>query len=158
VVVGLTVYAFISRHGPLGDLGLLFTVPGMVLGEVVLILPILTAFTLSAVARVDADVRRTARSLGASEAQALRVVVVESRFGILAAVIATFGRVVGEVGVATILGGNVDAFTRTITTAIVLEVNLGRFAHALALGLVLLALAFGINAIQQLVQGAGRAR
>jgi tungstate transport system permease protein len=156
VVVGLMVYAFISRHGPLGDLGLLFTVPGIILGEVVLILPLITAFTLAAVSRVDRDVRRTALSLGASSSQALAAVVRESRFGILAAVIAAFGRVVGEVGVATILGGNADAFTRTITTAIVLEVNMGRFEVALALGLVLLALSFGINVLLQLVQGEGR--
>ena len=156
VVVGLLVYAFISRHGPLGSMGLLFTVPGIVAGEVVLILPLVTAFTLAAVARVDRDVRRTALSLGASGTQALAAVVRESRFGIIAAVIAAFGRVVGEVGVATILGGNADAFTRTITTAIVLEVNMGRFEMALALGLVLLSLSFGINVVLQLVQGEGR--
>jgi tungstate transport system permease protein len=158
VVVGLLVYAFISRLGPLGGLGLLFTIPGIVLGEVVLILPLVTAFTLAAVSRVDRDVRRTALSLGASAHQVLRAVVRESRFGILAAVIAAFGRVVGEVGVATILGGNADAFTRTITTAIVLEVNMGRFEMALALGLVLLLLSFGINVLLQFVQGEGRAR
>ena len=83
---------------------------------------------------------------------------VESRFGILAAIIAAYGRVVGEVGVATILGGNADAFTRTMTTAIVLEVNMGRFEVALAMGLVLLALSFGINALLQLVQGSGGSR
>lgn len=158
VVVGLLVYAFVSRHGPLGGLGLLFTVPGIVVGEVVLITPLLTAFTLSAVSKVDRDVRRTAMSLGASTSQALRAVVRESRFGILAAVIAAFGRVVGEVGVATILGGNADAFTRTITTAIVLEVNMGRFEMALALGLVLLTLSFSINVLLQLIQGEGRGR
>jgi tungstate transport system permease protein len=158
VVVGLLVYAFISRHGPLGGLGLLFTVPGVLAGEVVLILPLVTAFTLAAVSRVDRDVRSTALSLGASATQALQAVVRESRFGILAAVIAAFGRVVGEVGVATILGGNADAFTRTITTAIVLEVNMGRFELALALGLVLLSLSFGINVLLQLVQGEGRRR
>ena len=158
VVVGLLVYAFISRQGPLGELGLLFTVPGIVAGEVMLILPLITAFTLAAVSRVDRDVRRTALSLGASASQALHAVVRESRFGILAAVIAAFGRVVGEVGVATILGGNADAFTRTITTAIVLEVNMGRFELAMALGIVLLALSFGINVLLQLVQGEERSR
>jgi len=158
VVVGLLVYAFISRQGPLGDLGLLFTVPGIVAGEVVLILPLVTAFTLAAVSRVDRDVRRTALALGANASQALQAVVRESRFGILAAVIAAFGRVVGEVGVATILGGNADAFTRTITTAIVLEINMGRFELALALGIVLLTLSFGINVLLQLVQGEERSR
>jgi tungstate transport system permease protein len=158
VVVGLLVYAFISRQGPLGGLGLLFTLPGIVVGEVVLILPLVTAFTLAAVSRVDRDVRRTALALGASAQQARQVVVRESRFGILAAVIAAFGRVVGEVGVATILGGNADAFTRTITTAIVLEVNMGRFELALALGFVLLCLSFGINVLLQLAQGEERSR
>ncbi len=156
VVVGLFVYAFISRSGPLGDMGLLFRVPGIILGEMLLILPIITAFTLTAVTRVDRDIRRTALSLGASQGQALRLVLLESRFGILAAVIAGFGRVIGEVGVATILGGNADAFTRTITTAIVLNVNMGRFEVALALGLVLLTLSFCVNALLHLVQGAGR--
>jgi len=158
VVVGLLVYAFLSRHGPLGELGLLFSVPGIILGETLLILPIVTAFTFAAVTRLDVDVRRTALSLGASPSQALRAVLVESRFGILAAIIAAYGRVVGEVGVATILGGNADAFTRTMTTAIVLEVNMGRFEVALAMGLVLLALSFGINALLQLVQGSGGSR
>lgn len=157
VVVGLLVYSFISRQGPFGALDLLFTVPGIILGEVFLILPLIAALTLAAVTRVDRDVRRTALSLGANERQALWAVFRESRFGILAAVIAGYGRVVGEVGVATILGGNAEGFTRTLTTAIVLNVEMGYIERALALGLVLLGLSFAINIVFQLLQGGGRA-
>ena len=89
-------------------------------------------------------------------AQAHWLVICESRFGVLAAVIAAFGRVVSEVGVAMILGGNIDHFTRTLTTAIVLNVDMGDFALALALGLVLLAISLGINVLFQYVQGGGR--
>ncbi len=156
VVVGLLVYAFISRSGPLGMLGLLFTVPGIVVGEVLLILPLMTALTLTAVTRVDRAVRLTALSLGASERQTLLTVLCESRFGLLAAVIAGYGRVVGEVGIAMILGGNADRFTRTMTTAIVLNIDMGHFELALALGMVLLALSFAINVVFQLLQGRGR--
>jgi len=153
VVVGLVVYSFLSRSGPLGGSGLLFTVPGIVVGEVLLILPIVTAFTLSAVARTDRDVRKTTLALGASGHQALWTVAVESRFGVLAAVIAAYGRVVSEVGVAMIVGGNADHFTRTMTTAIVVNVDMGRTALALALGMVLLAVSLSINVVFQLLQG-----
>lgn len=156
VVVGLTVYAFLSRQGPLGTLGLLFTVPGMIVGEVVLILPLIAALSMAAVARVDAGLRRTALSLGASPSQVLRAVLRASRFGLLAAIIAAFGRVLGEVGVATIIGGNAEAFTRTLTTAIVLEVDMGRFEVALALGIVLLILSLGVNVLLQIAQGGSR--
>jgi tungstate transport system permease protein len=158
VVVGLFVYALVSRQGPFGFLELLFTVPGIIIGEVVLIAPLLTALTLAAVARVDRDVRLTARSLGASERQAAWVVIREARYGILAAIIAAYGRVVGEVGVAMIVGGNIDGFTRTLTTAIILNVDMGYFALALALGLVLLAFSFVLNVAFQLLQGEARMR
>ena len=155
VVVGLFVYSFLSRTGPFGGMKLLFTVPGIIIGEFFLILPIVTAFTMTAVARTDRDVRRTALALGAAGPQALWTVVRESRFGVLAAVIAAFGRVVSEVGVATIIGGNADRFTRTMTTAIVLNVDMGNFALALALGLLLLAISLSINVVFQCLQGAG---
>ena len=158
VVVGLLVYTFLSRSGPMGSLQLLFTVPGIIVGEVLLILPIVTAFTLSAVARTDRDVRKTALALGASGRQALSTVVRESRFGVLAAVIAAYGRVVSEVGVAMIVGGNADHFTRTMTTAIVVNVDMGRFASALALGMVLLAISLTINVVFQYLQGGEEGR
>jgi len=153
VVVGLFVYMLLSRTGPLGPLQLLFTVPGIVIGEVLLILPIVTAFTLTAVARTDRDVRKTALATGANTRQVLWTVFRESRFGVIAAVIAAFGRVVSEVGVAMILGGNVDRFTRTLTTATVQHVDMGDFALALALGLMLLAVSLSINVLFQLIQG-----
>jgi tungstate transport system permease protein len=155
VVVGLTLYVLLSRHGPLGSLQLLFTVRGIILGEAVLVLPIVTTFTLTAVARIDRDVRRTALALGASHGQAFWTVMREARFGVLAAVIAAFGRVISEVGVAMILGGNIDRFTRTMTTAIVLNVDMGNLALALALGIVLLGVALAVNVLLQSLQGGG---
>jgi len=153
VVVGLMVYTLISRTGPLGRLELLFTIPGIIVGEVVLILPILTAFTVAAVSRTDRDVRKTALALGASTRQAHWIVIREARFGVLAAVIAAFARVVSEVGVATILGGNIDRFTRTMTTAIVRHVDMGDFALAMALGIVLLGISLSVNVLFQYFQG-----
>ena len=153
VVVGLVIYALVSREGPLGSLELLFTVSGVVIGEVVLIVPIVTALTLAAVSRTDRDVRKTALSLGANRRQVLWIVFCESRFGVLAAVIAAFGRVVSEVGVAMIVGGNVDHFTRTMTTAVVLNLDMGNFALALALGIVLLAISLTANVLLQYLQG-----
>ncbi|MFW6124952.1 MAG: ABC transporter permease [Pirellulales bacterium] len=156
VVVGLVVYMFLCHKGPLGHLGLLLTVPGIVIGEVLLIVPIVIALSVAAVSRTDRDVRKTALALGASTAQAHWVALRESRFGVLAAVIAAFGRVVSEVGVATILGGNIDRFTRTMTTAIVVSIDKAEFPLALALGIVLLGISLSINVLFQWVQGGGR--
>jgi tungstate transport system permease protein len=156
VVVGLTVYTLLSRSGPFGSLQLLFTVPGIVVGEVLLILPIVTAFTIAAVTRTDRDVRKTAQAMGASRGQVFWIVLSESRFGIMAAVIAAFGRVVSEVGVAFIVGGNAEHFTRTMTTAIVRNIDMGHFALALALGMVLLAVSLTINVLFQWLQGGGQ--
>jgi tungstate transport system permease protein len=156
VVVGLLVYMLVTRQGPLGHLQLLFTVPGIIIGEVLLIVPIVTALTVAAVSRTDREVRKTALALGASSRQALWTVICESRFGVLAAVIAAFGRVVSEVGVATILGGNIDRFTRTMTTAIVRYVDMGEFALALALGILLLTISLSINIAFQYFQGGGQ--
>ena len=156
VVVGLTVYLFIRHEGPLGHLELLLTVPGIMIGEVLLIVPIVAALTVAAVARTDRDVRKTALALGANRRQAQWLVICESRFGVLAAVVAAFGRVVSEVGVATILGGNIDRFTRTMTTAIVRYVDMAEFALALALGIVLLCISLSINVLFQYFQGGGR--
>ena len=155
VVVGLLVYTLLSRSGPLGRLHLLFTVPGIIIAEVLLILPIVAALTVSAVARTDRDVRRTALALGASGRQALWTILRESRFGVVAAAIAAYGRVVSEVGVAMIVGGNIDGFTRTMTTAIMVNVDMGDFALALALGLLLLAISLSINIVFQHLQGGG---
>ena len=156
VVVGLVVYLLICHKGPLGPLELLLTVPGIIVGEVLLILPIVVALCVAAVSRTDRDVRKTAMALGASPRQAQWTVIRESRFGVLAAVIAAFGRVVSEVGVATILGGNIDRFTRTMTTAIVVSIDKAEFPLALALGVVLLSISLSINVLFQYFQGGGR--
>ena len=153
VVVGLFVYAFISRRGVLGVLDLLYTQKAMVIGQVILILPVVTVFTLSAISRIDDRYRKTAMTLGAGALQTALVIFREARFGIVAAVIAAFGRVIAEVGVAMMLGGNAKGFTRTMTTAMALEYDKGEFVLSVALGIVLLAVSFGVNMIFHRVQG-----
>ena len=145
VVVGLTVYAFISRRGPLGIFGLLFTQTAMVIGQIILATPIIAALTMSAIQGVDVKVRRTALTLGATGTQAAWAVLSEAKFGLMAALIAGFGRIIAEVGSAMMLGGNIKGSTRTITTAIALETSKGEFGLAIALGIILLIIAFGIN-------------
>jgi len=152
VVVGLSVYAFLSRRGPLGSLGLLFTPTAMVIGQSILALPITAALSLAAVQHLDPRVRETALTLGATAGQAARAVLREGRFAILAAVIAAFGRVFAEVGVSMMLGGNIRFYTRNIPTAIALETGRGEFPLAIALGLILLAVAFGVNLVFQCLQ------
>lgn len=153
VVVGLTVYAFLSRRGPLGPLGLLYTPEAMVIGQFLLALPIVTALVLAAIQGVDRRVRPTALTLGASQLQAAWAVLSEARFAVLAAIAAGFGRVIAEVGAAMILGGNIRGFTRTMTTAIALETGKGEFGLAMALGIILLAVAFSINLLFHYLQG-----
>jgi len=153
VVVGLFVYAFITRRSLLGPLDLLFSREAMVIGEVILALPIVVALTHTAVASLDRSVRETARSLGAGPARIACTILWEGRFALIAATAAGFGRVIGEVGVSMILGGNIAAHTRNITTAIALETSKGEFACAMALGLVLLAVALGVNFLLRHLQG-----
>ncbi len=156
VVVGLLLYGLIGRQGPLGGWGLLFTPTGIVLGEFVLAVPIVTNLVVAAVDGLDPRVWATCRSLGGGPVVSARAVLWEARFGVLAAVVAGFGRVLGEVGVAMMLGGNIRGFTRTMTTAIALETSKGEFELGLALGAVLLTAAFGVNAV--LLFARGRAR
>ena len=153
VVIGLTVYAFLSRRGPLGALGLLFTPWAIIIGDVILALPIIVALTIAAVQGVDLRVRETALSLGASPSQAALAVLVEGRLAICGAIVAGFGRVIAEVGVAMMLGGNIRGYTRTITTAIALETSKGEFALGLALGGILLVVAFVANVTLYYLQG-----
>lgn len=147
VVVGLTVYAFLSRSGPLGSLGLLYTRAGIIIGQSLLIFPIIASLTISSVESMDIRIRNTALSLGANPSQAFSIFLKECRYGISAAVIAAFGRVFAEVGVSMMLGGNIRHYTRTITTAIALETSKGAFAMGIALGAVLLMVAFIINTL-----------
>ena len=153
VVIGLLVYAFLSRRGMLGHLGLLYTPKAIIVGQVILILPWVATFTMAAVSRIDERYRRTALTLGANALQAALAVAREARFGILAAIIAAFGRVIAEIGIAMMLGGNIKGFTRTMTTAMALEHNKGEFVLAVALGIVLLAVSLIMNVALQLVQG-----
>jgi tungstate transport system permease protein len=145
VVVGLTVYSFVSRRGPLGPLNLLYTPNAMVIGQFILATPIIAALTISAIHGIDKNVAETALTLGASRRQAATMVLLEARFGILAAIVAGFGRIIGEVGAAMMLGGNIRHFTRTISTAIALQTSMGEFAVGIALGIILLVVAFAIN-------------
>lgn len=156
VVVGLVGYSFLSRRGPLGFLGLLFTWKAIVFGQVFVVFPLVTALTVNAAQTIDRQVLFTLRSLGASRWQAARSLVREARFAVMGAVIAGFGRVVGEVGVSMMLGGNIRGATRTMTTAIALETSKGEFAFGLALGIVLLCVTFIINAGLHYFQRGGR--
>lgn len=156
VVIGLFVYAFISRKGILGPLDLLYTQKAMVIGQTILILPVVATFTIAAISRIDERYRKTAMTLGANRMQTAFVVFREARFGIVAAVIAAFGRVIAEVGISMMLGGNAKGFTRTMTTAMALEYDKGQFALAVALGVILLVLSFGMNLLFHFFQGRTR--
>ena len=156
VVIGLFVYAFISRRGILGPLDLLYTQKAMVIGQTILILPIVATFTIAAISRIDERYRKTAMTLGANRLQTAFVIFREARFGIVAAVIAAFGRVIAEVGISMMLGGNARGFTRTMTTAMALEYDKGQFALAVALGIILLSLSFGIYLLFHFFQGRTR--
>lgn len=153
VVVGLFVYSIISRQGPLGGFGILFTPSAMVIGQTLLAIPIVANLTMSAIKGADPRIVPTALTLGAGPFESIRRLVVEMRFGIMAAVIAAFGRVIAEVGVAMMLGGNIRGYTRTMTTAIAMETGKGEFALGLALGLILMTVALvvnmALNALQQ---------
>ena len=142
VFIGLVVYAFLTQRGPLGGLGLLFTLPGIVIGLTILALPIVIALSATAVEGMDRKLRVTLISLGADRRQLFLGTVWEARHGIIAAGLTAFGRVLTEVGIAMMVGGNIKWQTRTVTTAIALETNKGEFAAGIALGLVLLIIAF----------------
>jgi tungstate transport system permease protein len=145
VFIGLIVYAFVSRQGPLGHMGLLFTLEGIAIGLTILALPVVISLSASAVESTDASLRTTLLSLGAGNRQLMLGTLWEARHAILAGALAAYGRVMTEVGIAMIVGGNIKWHTRTITTAIAMETNKGQFAMGIALGLVLLLIAFIVN-------------
>ena len=145
VFIGLMLYAFFTRKGPLGDAGLLFTIPGIGIGQAILALPIVIALTATAVEAVDRNLRPTLMSLGANRRQIAVSTLWEVRLGILAAAVTATGRVLTEVGISLMVGGNIKWHTRTITTAIALETSKGEFGMGIALGLVLLLIALTIN-------------
>nr|WP_320049199.1 ABC transporter permease [uncultured Desulfuromonas sp.] len=156
VVVGLVVYGFLSRQGPLGQFGLLFTPAAMMIGQIILATPIVTNYTLAAVVGSDPRILPTAQTLGAGPFTGILVLIKEIRFGIMAALIAGFGRIIAEVGVAMMLGGNIRGYTRTMTTAIALETSKGEFAFGLALGMILLSVALTINIFLNFLQQRSR--
>jgi tungstate transport system permease protein len=156
VVVGLVVYGVLSRRGPLGGMGWLYTWQAIVVGDVLLALPIAVALSAAAVQAVDPRVRRTALTLGAGPWRAAWAVAREARFALAAVVTAAFGQIVAEVGAAMILGGNIRGETRTLTTAVALSTAQGEFGLGLAMGLLLLALALLVNVALQVLQGRGR--
>jgi len=152
VVVGLLVYTLISNRGPLGDWRLLFTIRGMAIGQTILALPIVTALTASAIEGLDRRLSVTLATLGASSWRMAVSCLWEGRYAILAAAMTAYGRIVAEVGVSMMLGGNIKWHTRTITTAITLETGKGDFALGIALGLVLLAFSFVLNGFLSLTR------
>lgn len=145
VFIGLMVYALISRQGPLGEMNLLFTIPGIAMGQTILALPVVIALSAAAIESMDANLRTTLVSLGANRRQLLFTSLWEVRHGILVAGLTAYGRVMTEVGISMMVGGNIKWHTRTITTAIALETGKGMFATGIALGLVLLLIAFAVT-------------
>lgn len=147
VVVGLLVYLMLSRAGPLGEFGLLFTPAAMAIAQAILVTPIIAALTRQVIADLDAEYREQLRSLGASRGRSLATLLWEGRFSLLTAVLAGFGRAIAEVGAVIIVGGNINRVTRVMTTTIALETSKGDLPLALALGLILVLLSLVVNAV-----------
>ncbi|NLL20692.1 MAG: ABC transporter permease [Firmicutes bacterium] len=156
VVAGLVIYLLISRMGPLGVLGLLYTPTAMIMAQFALAVPIIAALTMIGIRSRGKEVQETARTLGADRILIAWTVVRESRFAIFGAVVTGLGRVIAEVGAVMIVGGNIEGHTRVMTTAIVLETGKGNFELALGLGLILLLISFAINSLLYYFQGGGK--
>jgi tungstate transport system permease protein len=155
VVVGLLLYLLLSRAGPFGSWHLLFTQEAMIIGQVIIAFPVVVAFTLSAVQGADPRAHETAVSLGAGTTHAALTTLLEVRFGVMAAIFNAFGRVFSEIGCSLMVGGNILGLTRNIPTAIALETSKGEFAQGIALGIVLMAVALGVNYALAFMQGEG---
>ena len=154
VVVGLIVYVILSRSGPLGVLGLLFTPTAMIIAQVIIVIPLIASVAQQAIGELWRNYRDLLTSLNTSRSQRIKTLLWDGRRSLMTAVLAGFGRAIGEVGAIMIVGGNIDQVTRVLTTAIALETGRGDFALALGLGFVLIALAIGINlAIHGLARG-----
>jgi len=145
VVVGLIVYAFISHRGPFGEYELLYTLEGIVIGQTILALPIIVSLTATTIEGMEKKLSLTLASFGLTLWQMIWSVVWELRHALIAVAVTAYGRIVAEVGIAMMIGGNIKWFTRTITTAISLETSKGEFAMGIALGLVLICIAFLAN-------------
>jgi tungstate transport system permease protein len=152
VVVGLLVYLALSRAGPLGSMGLLFTPAAMVVAQTLLIFPIIAALTRQVIEDAWGEYREQLISLNASRSQSMKALLWDMRFTLLTAVLAGFGRAIAEVGAVMIVGGNIDGVTRVMTTAISLETSKGDLALALALGIVLIGIVVLVNAVAQIVK------
>ena len=147
VVVGLVVYLLLSRTGPLGSLGLLFTPTAMIFAQTILVAPLIAALTRQLIEDADRELGEQLRSMRLSRAQRAQTLVVDARFSLVVAILAAFGRAVSEVGAVLVVGGNIDGYTRTMTTAISLETQKGDLPLALSLGLVLIFLVVVVNAL-----------
>lgn len=147
VVVGLVVYLLLSRTGPLGNLGLLFTPTAMIFAQTILVAPLIAALTRQMIEDADRELGEQLRSMRLSAAQRARTLIVDARFSLVVAVLAAFGRAISEVGAVLVVGGNIDGHTRTMTTAISLETQKGDLPLALSLGLVLIFLVVVVNAV-----------
>ena len=158
VVVGLAIYLLLSRAGPLGDLGMLFTPGAMVIAQTVLILPIIAALCRQAVEDAWREYEEQLRSLGVEGVRAALTIVWDIRFSLLTAVLAGLGRASAEVGAVMIVGGNIDGVTRVMTTAIALETSKGDLPLALGLGAVLIAVVFALNAAAYILKEAAQRR
>jgi tungstate transport system permease protein len=156
VVVGLVVYLVLSRAGPLGFLGLLFTPKAMVIAQFVLVTPLVAALARQAMEDLWAEYEEQLRSLGAGPGRAIPTLLWDGRFTLLTTVLAGFGRAIAEVGAVIVVGGNIAHVTRVMTTAIALETSRGELALALGLGIVLMVLSLAVNAAAYLVQGLAR--
>jgi len=153
VVIGLFVYLVLSRSGPVGTLGWLFTPKAIIVAQTIIALPLVAGLTMAAVKGVDPNLRQQLLSLGATDWQATLAVLAEARAGVIVSVIAGFGAVISEVGAVMLVGGNIEGKTRTLTTAVVLETRKGNFDLAIALGVILLSLTFLINLLMLRSQG-----
>ncbi|MDA0988942.1 MAG: ABC transporter permease [Chloroflexi bacterium] len=152
VFVGLLVFITLSKEGPLGSLGLLFTPAAIIIGHVILISPIIAGLTISALRSVAPEIQDTAMSLGASRLQTIYTIVREARYGVSTAVLLGFGRAISEIGLAIIVGGNIRGYTRTLTTAMSIEISTGNFELAMALGIILVSLALAVNILVSRLQ------
>ncbi|MBK5275678.1 MAG: ABC transporter permease [Desulfuromonadales bacterium] len=158
VVVGLFVTIFLWRNGPLGFLEILYTPSAMILAQSVIATPIVTGITIAAIQNLPANLKLQVRALGATRLQTVWILVRESRLPLLAAVMAGFGGVISEVGASIMVGGNIKGQTRVLTTATVMETGQGNFDTAIALSLILLLLAFGVNYLLTVIQQRERPR
>jgi tungstate transport system permease protein len=153
VVVGLFVYLLLSRSGPLGALGWLFTPRAMILAQAVISFPLVTGLTMTAIQSVDPSFRQQMRALGATRLQEIWALLREARLGVVAGIVAAFGSIISEVGAVMLVGGNIAGKTRVLTTAIVLNTRQGEFQPAILLGVILLILAFLANLAMLRLQG-----